>query len=108
MTEAEWLAGVQPWPMLEHLGGAAGERKLRLCAVACARRLWHLLADGPGRQAVEVAERHADGAADDQELAAAALAARTALEAWYRARPGTPGLVFVEHVAFAGAYTAAA
>jgi hypothetical protein len=54
MTEAEWLAATDPRPMLDRLGAAASERKLRLFYAACVRRLWHLLPEGPLRRAVEV------------------------------------------------------
>jgi hypothetical protein len=74
MTEAEWLACGDPGRMLAFLRGSASERKLRLFACACCRRLWHLLAGNPARQAVEVAERYADGLADQAEMAAASAA----------------------------------
>src|SRR5262245_2367882 len=61
MTEQEWLCGTRPVRMLRFLGTRLGERKLRLFACACARRVWHLLTDERSRKAVEVAERHADG-----------------------------------------------
>src|SRR5436309_2837875 len=80
MTEAEWLACDDPRPMLEHLRGRASDRKLRLFAVACCRRVWHLLADKAYWNTVLVAERFADGQAIQRELAAArALAEQVAM-----------------------------
>ena len=57
MTETEWLEGSEPGTMLEFLGGRASDRKLRLLSVAC----WRLLDGQHGREAIEVAERYADG-----------------------------------------------
>ena len=82
MTEQEWLFCKEPGRMLKGLRVAISGRKLRLFAVACCRRVWPLLQDERSRRAVEVAERHADGLANDQELEAAAAGARAAMEAW--------------------------
>lgn len=70
MTEAEWAVCCKPYEMLACLQetGSASERKLRLLACACVRRLWPLLIDDRSRQAVEVGERFADGTAGVKEL----------------------------------------
>jgi hypothetical protein len=48
--------------MLEHLRGSgkASDRKLRLFACACARRVWRLLTAQRLRRLLELAERYAD------------------------------------------------
>jgi hypothetical protein len=71
MTEAEWLGCDDPGKMLQFVQGKASERKLRLFAIACVRRPWWVLDDEQSRQAVEIAERYADGRARAEELASA-------------------------------------
>ena len=56
----------------------------RRYAVWCARQVQHLMTDERSIAALDVAERHANGEATDQELAAARDAARAA--AWAAAR----------------------
>ena len=68
MTEAEWLACVDPEPMLELLRRTASERKVRLFAVACCRRVWSSLEHEEFRDAVQKAESFADGLADRDEM----------------------------------------
>jgi hypothetical protein len=67
MTEAEWLAGTDPEPMADFVAGRASDRKVRLFACACCRRVWHLIPPYH-RRTVEVAERFADGLATREEL----------------------------------------
>src|SRR5262249_19147394 len=92
MTEQEWLGGTDPEPMLDFLRGRASDRKLRLFACACGRPScslpgddWRRMAKDRrntaqvemakaeadlARQAVELAERYADGLIGREELAA--------------------------------------
>jgi hypothetical protein len=99
MTEEEWLTSTSLDAMLGHLRRQcrvaqrkAGRRKLRLFACACVRRAWDLLADERSRQAVVVAERFAEGLADEEERARAEAEAREAgQQAWreWDSRPGS-------------------
>jgi hypothetical protein len=71
MDEWEWLECDDPWVMLKVVADKLMERKIRLFAVACCRSVWHLLTDDRSRQAIEVAERFADGDATESERASA-------------------------------------
>jgi hypothetical protein len=71
MTEAEWHACTSPEAMLHHLTDRASPRKLRLYAVNCCRRIWHLLIDPRCQHAIDVAQRFVDGKAAVNDLSAA-------------------------------------
>jgi hypothetical protein len=79
MTEAEWTTAPDPQAMLSFLSesGKLSDRKARLYAAACCRRVWPLLTDERSRTVIEVAERYADGVESVEEFD---LAAR---DAWH-------------------------
>ena len=67
MNEAKCLACTDPGPMLEFLRGKTSNRKLRLFASGCARRVWNILEER-SRKVVEVSDKFADGLADQTAL----------------------------------------
>ena len=115
MTESEWLASTDPMPMLGFLRGRTSERKLRLFAVACCRCLGHLITDRRGREAVEVAERFAEGRAGKGQMAEARRALKAEERGLLRAAvmdaaraEGNPEVVATARaVAWAAAWDAA-
>src|SRR4051812_2417670 len=80
MTASEWATCTDPTAMVQFLGTSRklSQRKWRLFAVACCRRVWHVLPDPRSRSAVEVAERYADGFASVEELSSALAEAERA------------------------------
>jgi hypothetical protein len=80
MTEAQWLTAKDPDVLLDYLEEQPvppSERKARLFAVACCRRVWDLLSEDC-REAVEVIERYADGDASALDLASVRATALSA------------------------------
>jgi hypothetical protein len=88
MTEADWFASDDPFPMLRPCRRIIREhpRKGWLFAVACCCRIWHLLSDQRSRAAVELAAQYADGLASRDQLREAEEAARAAHADAFRAR----------------------
>ena len=78
MDEKAWLDCTDPRPMIGFLIRAASDRKLRLFACACCRRIWHLLSNEIGRSAVQAAGLHADGLISNEELNGARARAEVA------------------------------
>ena len=92
MKEHEWVNATYPAPMLSFLQGKANDRKVRLFACACVRRVWELLLDERSRNAVAVAEWFADRLATAAELdkayhAEGRAAAGLHAAAWPAAQP---------------------
>src|SRR5262249_16313119 len=64
--EGKGLTDNDPWPIMEALPDKGTGPTVLLCQRARRRRCWDVLADGPCREAVLVAERFADGNATDR------------------------------------------
>lgn len=110
MTESEWLVCTDLDALLIHLRAGVSDRRLRLFACACCRRVLPLLDDeehDDHRRAVEVAERYADGRASVANLRVAqrATTADEVLAATYP--DGSPAFDAVANVAVAAARAAA-
>jgi hypothetical protein len=67
MTEQAWLTTTNPCE-LTHYKACRSKRKRRLLSCAFARRVLFLITDDRYQQAVEVAERYADGVAKEEEM----------------------------------------
>lgn len=71
-AKPEWLIWVATRPSV------LTDKELRLFAVFCARQVQHLMTDPRSIEAIDVAEKHAQGKASDNELARARAAADAA------------------------------
>ncbi len=69
MTEAEWQTCDDPGPMLAFLGPRMSDRKRRLFAVACCRRVERLFFSEYSVKALDLADRLADGLAKESQRA---------------------------------------
>jgi hypothetical protein len=72
MTEQQWLTSTDSREMLKFLAtrDPPSARRLRLFAIAVARRAWALLQREQFRQMIEMAERFADGEVSEQQMLA--------------------------------------
>jgi hypothetical protein len=97
MTEGEWLAAHTLYPLLDHLCRCDPEgtrlrtsRKLQLFAWACCRGLHGLIGAPVGVDAIDAAERLADGEPCQDEVNAARTECGwrqgSVVRAWHRAR----------------------
>jgi hypothetical protein len=68
MTEAEWLACTDLREMLEFLREKSSDRKLRLFACACCRRIPEVSTYRRARIALDAVERYADGLEDESSV----------------------------------------
>jgi hypothetical protein len=69
MTEQEWLECTDTHKMLHFVRDKGSDRKLRLFAVTCCRRVWTLLDDNTCKSSVEMVEKFCDGAITEKETA---------------------------------------
>jgi hypothetical protein len=80
MTEQEWLACERPEGLLKLAHGHMTDRKWRLFACACCRRIWPHFPGRRSLEAVVTAERFADSLPGGEHLPAAHQAATRAYE----------------------------
>ena len=79
MTEAQWLSNAKTTvPVMDWLRRLGSDRQFWLAGAAAVRNIWHLIPDERSRQAVEVAERFADGLASPEDMTRAFHAASAA------------------------------
>ena len=108
-----WNQCKNPQWMMWYLNasGYKNDKKLRLFAVWCARQVRHLMTDPRSINALDVAERYANGKATDEELAAvreaAGAAAREAVREAAGEAAGEAAWAAAREAAWAAAWAAA-
>jgi hypothetical protein len=101
MTEAEWLAATDPFELLDSVEEETTERKTRLFADACCRRIARFLAAERNRNVIEVSDLYADDLASEEQLTAALSEADAAVQdAGVRHALGRVGLTAAKTVIF--------
>jgi hypothetical protein len=80
IDDQEWQECREPERLLAALQPPPEERKLHLWVAACCRRIEPALTEPRARRMVEVAERFAEGLADDEELRQARLGVARSIE----------------------------
>jgi hypothetical protein len=80
MTEAEWMATQDSNKSIDRLSVCMSQRKERLLSCAICRHAWDDIKYKRSRDAVEIAERFADGLVSDKELNRAHSLAWTAYQ----------------------------
>jgi hypothetical protein len=83
MTETEWLECSDPEILLAHVRRSGSDRKFRLFACACCRRVVHLVPDPRIQKALAAAEQFADALADRETIKQARRDAASALTSAY-------------------------
>jgi hypothetical protein len=103
MTKAEWLTCSDPQEMLPQVEWASN-RKLRLFACACCRRIWSDIRDEQCRAAVIGSEQYADDLISPTAFAELSVAAHEAYGAAHRSAQRSSAIIalYAAHYAAAG------
>lgn len=81
MNEREWLDGEKTGTLIAHAKKVGSERKLRLFALACCRRIEHLLVDKRSVAALAALENYIEGKCTSAELEHHCLESKQAVDA---------------------------
>jgi hypothetical protein len=107
VTESDWLSSTDPQAMLSFLRdrGPVSERKLRLFAVSCCRRLHHLYSDPQVVEVLGFVEVALEGAVEPEALATAQAKMGDSVEvAWVARYDAEADANFCSHPAYTLAF----